>query len=449
MAQSEISTIFLAKDVDRRLLIITSEQDIWEFTGLDWEDRTGTDVVDGWGERWTGGWLTGALTLANRKVVRTFQPGVDAVTQPMVYNGGVGQPGDQTWESLEYSARVFRPFREYMLAGYPQWGDDPFPTRIQWSHAVEPGLVPEDWVPRADNQAGDVDLADTPGAVVDMLPLRDYLLVLKEDAIHLCSFVGGNQVFAFRRITTNKGVNTRDCAVEYNGRVFVQGADDIFVLDGNAATSILWGRVKNAWLADRDPDRGVFSFTALDPIHEEVCFFYVSKNAPPIYLYPDKVLVYSLRTNAFFFRDYQLEVPHARVSLSVENQGSTELVFYGIDRGGARILDLEASPDRLGSPVPAYFIRSGLFAEPGHDWVQVDQSKLHLSGNSASLQLGGQNALGAAIDWRSAVSFDPTSDYKIDARHNANLIAVRVDVSTLTDWQMSSLNLLLQKSGER
>ena len=209
------NTLFLAKNVDQRLLITCSKESIYQFTGALWTDITGDAVDDTFQPdiRYTGGWLTGALTLANELVVRTYKPGVDSTTQKMHYDPNIaGDPG--TWEGLGYNAKVFRPFREYMLAGNVHLDDATYPSRIMWCNPVEPGQVPDDWVPTDTNRAGDVDLADTPGSIIDMHPLRDYLMVYKRDSVYLCKWVGGNEVFSFKRVTTAEGLNTKDCLVE-------------------------------------------------------------------------------------------------------------------------------------------------------------------------------------------------------------------------------------------
>jgi len=439
------NTLFQAKEFNDRKLILMAQDSVYEFDGTTWADITGAAVDDGKDERWTGGWLTGALTLANQLVVRTFKPGVDAATVPMQYDPATGD----TWEEKNYTAEVFRPFREYMLAGNVTWDGAHYPSRVQWCHPVEPGQVPDDWTAGAEDFAGDVDLADTPGAVVDMIPLRDSLLIYKRDAIHLCQWIGGNSVFSFPKMTSNKGIHSRDCVVEYNGYHWCQGIEDIFLVDGNVAQSLVADKMKNTWLADRDENKAQYGFTALDPVHEEVLFAYVSKNAPAEYTYPDKVLVLSLRNKAFFFRDYGLEMPYASIGLDVVNQSSANLVFYGIDRTGSRLLDLEAAPDRLGAPVPAYFTRTGLFSDPGHDFVQVDRIKLQITGSTAAVKLGDQVAVDASVVWRDEYSVDPVTDYKTDNRANGNLIAYHVAIDTLTKWQISNLSMLVQKSGER
>jgi hypothetical protein len=208
-------------------------------------------------------------------------------------------------------------------------------------------------------------------------------------------------------------------------------------------------KIKKTWLADRDEDKAQYGFTALDPVNEEILFAYVSNNAPAEYTFPDKMLVFSVRNNAFFFRDYEMEMPYASVSLDVVNQSSANLVFYGIDRTFARLLDLEAAPDRLGAAVQAFFIRTGLFSDPGHDWVQVDRAKLQITGQDAKIKLGDQIAIDAPVKWREEFVVDPTTDYKTDCRAHGNMLAYRVAISTLTDWQISNINLLVQKTGER
>ena len=445
-----VNTIWLSKQEADRRLVLCGQDKVFRFFGAgQWSDITGAPVADGVEARWSGGWLGGGLTLANQKVVRTYQEGVDSHLQKAVYNGGTEGPGDETWESKNYSAAVFRPFREYMLAANVRWDGENFASRVQWSHPVEPGYVPVDWVPRDTNQAGDVDLADTVGDIVDIQPYKDMMLVYKQDAIYSCQWVGGNSVFSFRRVTSNKGIIARDCVVEYNGRHWCQGVEDIFTVDANEPVSLLWGKMKKTWLADRDPDRCTNNWAALDPINEELLFAYVSKNAPAGYAYPDKMLVLSLRNNVFFLRDYECEVPHARVTLDVVDEASANLVFYAIDATNDRLLDLEAAYDRDGLPVPAFIERTGLFSDPGHDTVQVDRAKLQITGADAKLRLGEQLAIDATVQWRDQFDVVAATDYRTDVRANGMHVSYRVDLSALTDWQIANLSLLVQKTGER
>lgn len=447
MAEIKASTLIRAKEEAQRYLIVGADESVWLFDGTTWTDITGNDALanDGTKTRWSGGWLTGAVVLGNQNSLWAYQVGIDTAIQRAQYDGDSGE----TWADLGYSARVFRPWREYVLAGNLLEDDVRYPARIRWCHPVQPGQVPTDWVPRDTNRAGDRDLADTPGDVVDMIPLRKYLMIYKQDSVFTCAWIGGNDVFSIERLTMEKGILSRDCVAEYLSRHWVQGVEDIYLLDGNRIDSMLWGRIKKTWLADRDPTRAQNNWTCHDPVNEEMLFGFVSKNAPPEYEFPDRILVASLKNNTWTHREYGVEIPHALVALSIENQASADLVMHGIDRTNARLLDLESVPDRLGAPVPAHFTRSALFSDPGHDFVQVDRAKLQITGANAQLQLGDQIALDAPITWRGSFDIDPETDYKTDARANGNLIAYRIDVNATTPWQISNLNLLVQKSGAR
>ena len=41
-----------------------------------------------------------------------------------------------------------------------------FPSLLRWSDAAEPGTIPSEWTPSASNEAGDVELSDSPGALL-------------------------------------------------------------------------------------------------------------------------------------------------------------------------------------------------------------------------------------------------------------------------------------------
>ena len=190
----------------------------------------------------------------------------------------------------------------------------------------------------------------------------------------------------------------------------------------------------------------------VDHINAEVLFFYCTASLPPEENFPNRALVWSLRNNTAFFRDYDAYIPFAGETLDVVDQASSNLTLSALDRKDAtgRLLDLEAAPDRPGSvAVPAYIERKGLFSDPGHDWVQVDEARLQLTGNDAKLRLGGQVAVDAAVTWRDQFDVAPATDYRTDVRHNDQMIAYRVDIQTLTDWQIAALLLKVQKSGER
>jgi hypothetical protein len=135
--------------------------------------------------------------------------------------------------------------------------------------------------------------------------------------------------------------------------------------------------------------------------------------------------------------------------LSAAESAGGSTVYYAIDWIADTLLSLESSPTRDGAAVAFTIERTGLFDDPGHTWVQVDEAKVNVTGQSALLELGDQSSLDAPISWRDSFIVNPTRDYKTDARANGRLISYRVSGDTLHAWKLSQLSLLVQKSGER
>ena len=436
------TTLFRGRNPTERINVLAGASHVYDWDGTHWADRTGAAVADAQPEqRWSGGYLTGSILLANQKAVRTYTPGLDTATQLMGYDALAGT----TWEGLGNSARVLRPFREYAMVGAPLLSGTRYNTRVMWSASVEPGQKPTDWVARATNDAGDTDLADTPGSIIDMIPLRDALLIYKADSIYSCQWTGGNSVFSFRRLTTGKGIYSRDSVVEHAGRHWCIGLEDIFSTDGNSIQTLAWGKVKQWWIADRDATKARNNFAAADTLSGEILFFYASRCASGAW--PDKALVLNLQTQQFFVRDYAKAFRHAHETLKLGTEDTSQVWLLGLS--DSRVYDLEGYPTRDNLAIPAYVERTHLAGDTGHDWTQVDQIKLQMIGAAATVKLGTHAAPGADVVWGSPAQCDPAKDYKTDLRANGHQIAYRVEWNTTEDWQLKGMDFLGQKSGER
>ena len=73
-------------------------------------------------------------------------------------------------------------------------------------------------------------------------------------------FVGGNFIFAFRKLFTDDGLISQNCAVEVEGKHYCFGPSDIYVHDGTTKQSICDERTKN------------FVFQGLNTNKANVCF---------------------------------------------------------------------------------------------------------------------------------------------------------------------------------
>lgn len=181
-------------------------------------------------DNWTGGVLNGVLVLNN---------GVD-VPQVLIPTDPSSRLQDlPNWQPT-VRARVIRPFKNFLVALDVTKSTTRYRQMVKWSAASDPGDIPPSWDETDPSvEAGEVSLAETNGAVVDCLPLRDYNIVYKDDSVWLMQLVGGIEIFRFAQVFAGTGLLSRRCAVAFDSYHFFVSSDlDVFVHDGQTLKSI-------------------------------------------------------------------------------------------------------------------------------------------------------------------------------------------------------------------
>lgn len=215
-------------------------------------------------DRYTGGVFNGVLIVNN------------SVDQPWQWGGATGSPAVTltAWPST-WRAFSIRPFKNFLVAFGLRKGSSVFPHMVAWSNLAVPGSVPSSWTPAPDNEAGDVDLAETDDLIIDGLPMGDQMIVYKQRSTYSMRYEPGNsQIFSFPRIPGGAGLLARGCVVDTPiGHVCMTNGD-IVVHQGGPAVSIADGVIRkwifnqlNSLAADR-------SFLVVNPQQSEVlvCF---------------------------------------------------------------------------------------------------------------------------------------------------------------------------------
>jgi hypothetical protein len=187
-------------------------------------------------DKWTGGSLSGVL-IANNPV-----------------NGLYYWAGDTSIRLRKFPfsnvADVARPFKNFIVQLAPTISGTKYPHRVLWSSAAEPGSLPATFTASDTNDAGAVDLAETPGPLIDCLPLGDVNIVYKTDARYAMQFVGSTDVFRFSRLPGNDGLLARRCVVNTPvGHVYLTADYDVRVHAGGESKSIARGRVAR-WISE-------------------------------------------------------------------------------------------------------------------------------------------------------------------------------------------------------
>lgn len=176
-----------------------------------------------------------------------------------VYWAGANLVTLPDWTATE-SCQFITVFKYHIFAMNISGPGGTFPNLVKWSAAAEPGTVPNSWTAAADNDAGDVELSDSPGQLVCAYPLRDSLIFYKRSSMYMAQFVGGNNVFSFRKIQSASGALAPKSVCDVNGQHLVVSDGDILLTDGTNRRSIGESRTKD-WLfnqIDQDNYRNLF-----------------------------------------------------------------------------------------------------------------------------------------------------------------------------------------------
>lgn len=237
---------------------------------------------------WTGGKLGGILLLNN---------GVDA---PQFWTG-TGRADDLTNWPASTTARALRVFRRYLVALDITKSGTRYPQMIKWSDIAPTGAVPGSWDETDETiDAGEYEVKDTDGAVIDMAPMRDDQIIYKEDSCIAMQFIGGVDIFAFPKVFDSFGILSRRCAVEYaKGRHAVFALGDLITHDGQTWDSIVGSRLRKWIFNQMDPSNYLQSFVASNPARYEVWFCFPTLGSSV----PNLAVVWNWRDNTLGVRD--------------------------------------------------------------------------------------------------------------------------------------------------
>lgn len=195
-----------------------------------------------------------------------------------------------SWFDMGYNAELIRSHKQFLFALKLQEGSDEFPDGVRWSHPADIGFIPPTWDETdPTNRAGKTTLGGQGGAIIDGLSLRDSFVVYRENGITIFDYIGGNNVWNVRNITTTFRLVNKSCVVEVDGCHFALGNNDICKFDGTNVLPLATDRVKKFL-------RKSINSNAID-----ACFVKVNRNKNEIWFciptgsnpYCDMALVYN------------------------------------------------------------------------------------------------------------------------------------------------------------
>ena len=408
-------------------------------------------------DRWTSTVLGGVLVLNNSVNIPTFWAGTGTLANLTGW--------DANWRCKSIAA-----FKNFLVAINITKSSTNYPHMVKWSDAADPGAVPASWDEAdATKLAGEQDIAETPDQIIDQMVLGDANLIYKERSIYAMRFIGGTQVFEFRRVPGNYGMLARGCAaVTPKGHVVLSNGDVVLVDGVNEPQSILTDRLKN-WLFASQIDSASYSkcFVVANPSKAEawICYPEVGETTCT------RALVWNWDANVFGVR----ELPNANhaasglLDYSASSGWSTDAESWADDStlwnqdeftpADPRLLIASNAPGIYladagatfaGSAVEATLERSGM-AFDAPEQVKVIRSVYPRIDAPAGTQV--QITLGYSMDaeqapiWGSPVTYTVGSTYKADAFASGRFLALRLSSTGGPRWRVKSLSLDLVAQG--
>jgi hypothetical protein len=395
-----------------------------------------------------------------------------------IFNNGVNRP--QSWNQIEPSIKlvdlegwsssascaVIRSFKAYLIAGNITENSSIYNTRVRWSGSALPGALPTTWDDTdITNDAGYIDLSDSPGAIIDMKVLGDNLIIYKQRSTYLMMYIGGNNIFAVKQVFNNVGALTKDCICDALGQHLVVTVDDVILTDGNGYKSIIEGKLRKYLF--NVINKQALSACYVTPYYKYseiwICIPTGSSTVANIaFIYNYSTNVWSTRTlnNIPFISQVPLDISTAlsfnasttpfnssNYAFNISQYQLNQYFLVGSDPTNNKLLLLEttASTD-VGVNMTATLERTNMQLDNDQTIKVIKglypkMTKINGSSNIVNFYIGTQMKRNESITWTNAMPFDIINDYKIDLFASGKFISIRIESTGDINWTIENIDV--------
>jgi len=415
--------------------------------------------------RWTATNLNGLVVATN---------GFDA-PQMWPLSGGIPSTATpfrelQNWPTGA-SCKSIRSFRTF-LVGLNWNRANQEPRLVKWSTEASFGAAPSTWDETdATLDAGEYELSDTPGDIVDGLPLGDSFLIYKEDSIYIMNYVGTPYIFSFKLLSPTVGALSKEAIKEFDGGHFFIGNSDCYICNGQTVTPLLPNKVRRAMFEDLSGDNYQKCFVAADYVRNEMLACFPSSGNDVV----DKALIWNWKDNTFSFRDLPdtsfINNGIIDITAGATWDASTEYWDIGTGTWGERNYDnvknnlvfCDVTNTKIfrdsfgntkdGTNMTSFIERTGLDLNDPQSvkFVSAVYPQIEVSGDNQSVNVyvGRQISTEQGITWEGPILFDPTTQSKVSCRISGKYFGIKVESTTDMDWKLHGVAFEVQQRGLR
>lgn len=349
-------------------------------------------------------------------------------------------------------------------------GPNQYPDQLWWSAGAQAGNVPQEWVPTAANDAGDVILADTPGHIVDGLGLRDVFMVYKEYAVHILQYVAGQFVWTQRKLFTTIGVQGLNCVVEAAGFHWVFTGTDVVRHDGQNLDSVVDEKVKETLVKSIEPSRRGLCQVVERQLGQQVWVCIPEANqqwqtkAYIIDVVAGDIGIRLLPNLAGVFRGIVADPGTGNAWDTDPDSWDSDPTFWNqqsysitddsllmVDNVNSRLYSVDTSDTADGAMISSYLER--LSAPLGAFEVRKLVTRLvpridGVQGDVIMITMGGQSYFHQPIRWGTPQPFVIGQSISVDDIVEGRLVSVRFEGTTQGSWRLYQYAVRYVEQGE-
>jgi hypothetical protein len=421
----------------------------------------------------------GTITIGSEKITYT---GITSTTFTGCARGTGGTTAathsDNDPVTITVLCKSMRAFRSFLIALNITTDGVNFPRVVKWSTEAATQTLPTSWNETLSTvDAGEFELADTKGDILDGLQLRDSFMIYKEDAVYSMTFVGTPFIFSFRQLSPTIGAISKNCVAEFDGGHAIFGKGNFYINDGQRIKPILPMKLKEYVFQSIDGAQTNKCFVVADYGRTEILFCFTADGAGSNQ--PNKAVVWNYITNTFTIRDLPdlAHIGYGNVGnpIRATTWAATTETWSTITGPWTMSYDLQdkvllfADPnstklyrDNSGNKknttyMTSYIERSGLSmnsqGQPDHSSVKRISAiwpKMSISGSeSINVYLGTSMSTEEGITWNAPTSFNPNTQSKVSVRGTGKFYAVKFESTTDMDWELDGYAIDVQEVGQR
>lgn len=372
-----------------------------------------------------------------------------------------------------WHAGVMRAHKNFLMAGNIDTGAGLAEAQVSWSSSADPGLVPQFWVPSPTNDAGDFTFGTPSGPIVDMLSVRDQLLVAKSNFTGVLQYVGGQFVFEGRDLFPSTGLFAQGAWTEAVNMVYmITGRGKFIKTDTTSVIDLLYGILEEYFQKQVNWQFPSSVFAWRDAQNGQICFGYPVGGAGQKAC--NEAITIEVATDRPGIRDLS-NVYHASMGITtIESQAwdddtatwDSDVTTWNETASGYRpeqvvfaagatgLLQQGKTNDFVGGPIAASATRESidLFGDLDRNTL-VSGLKPRVKGNTGStlnFTMTGQRFDGDAFvpsDPPGPLPFAIAAQEQIDLFLDAKLFSVAVSSTGGAPWQLSQTHMMTRGSG--